>query len=189
VLAGPIGWQYDDALAQIKRFGGSRSQNGKQKILHLDYLPFEHIVALIRGARALLFPSLYEGFGLPVLEAMSLGTPVMTSKTASLAEVAGDAALFVDPLDIQAITATIRTLDADGDLHAELAKRGVERAAFFSPEAYKRRIGALYRSIIGEIPRTERATENRGNAVPATLLAKTRISVDKTRRAVSKFDG
>jgi glycosyltransferase involved in cell wall biosynthesis len=153
VLAGPLGWEYHDDLAQIERFAGPRSSenktNEKRKILRLDYLPFAHLVALIRGARALLFPSLYEGFGLPVLEAMSLGTPVMTSKAASLTEVAGDAALLVDPLDIRAMTKAIQKIDADGDLRADLGQRGVERAKLFSPEAYKQRIGALYRSVLG----------------------------------------
>ena len=83
-----------------------------------------HISSIIRGARALLFPSLYEGFGLPVLEAMGLGTPVMTSTTASLSEVAGDAALLVDPLDIGAMTKAIQKIDADSDLRAELGQRG-----------------------------------------------------------------
>jgi glycosyltransferase involved in cell wall biosynthesis len=98
----------------------------------------------------LLFPSLYEGFGLPVLEAMSLGTPVMTSNAASLTEVAGDAALLVDPLDIQAMTKAIQKIDADSDLRAELALRGARRAELFSPEAYRQRIGALYRSVLGK---------------------------------------
>jgi glycosyltransferase involved in cell wall biosynthesis len=97
----------------------------------------------------LLFPSLYEGFGLPVLEAMSLGTPVMTSNAASLAEVAGDGALLVDPLDIRAMTKVIQKIDADGDLRADLGQRGAERAKLFSPAAYRQRIGTLYRSVLG----------------------------------------
>jgi glycosyltransferase involved in cell wall biosynthesis len=155
VIAGPLGWDYEEDLAQIERFGGGKSsatdakQNRKQKILRLDYLPFAHLITLVRGARALLFPSLYEGFGLPVLEAMSLGTPVMTSKAASLPEVAGDAALLVDPLDIRDMTKTIRMIDADSDLRADLGRRGAEQAKLFSPAAYKQRVGALYRSVLG----------------------------------------
>jgi glycosyltransferase involved in cell wall biosynthesis len=103
----------------------------------------------MRGARALLFPSLYEGFGLPVLEAMTVGTPVMTSNVTSLPEVAGDAALLVDPLDTDDIARGIRILDSDGDLRAELKQRGLRRAAAFSPEAYRQRIAALYRTVIG----------------------------------------
>jgi glycosyltransferase involved in cell wall biosynthesis len=102
----------------------------------------------------LLFPSLYEDFGLPVLEAMSLGTPVMTSTAASLAEVAGDAALLVDPLDIHAMTKAIQKIDADSDLRAELGQRGAERAKLFSPEVYRQRIGTLYRSVLGSTAST-----------------------------------
>jgi len=165
VIAGPLGWEYQEDLAQIERFSGQEASENKakalenkakpsRKILRLDYLPFAHLVTLIRGARALLFPSLYEGFGLPVLEAMSLGTPVMTSTAASLAEVAGDAALLVDPLDIRAMTKAIQKIDADSDLRAELGQRGAERAKLFSPEVYQQRIGTLYRSVLGSTAST-----------------------------------
>jgi glycosyltransferase involved in cell wall biosynthesis len=153
VIAGPLGWEYQDDLAQIERFGGPKAsenrENRKQKILRIDYLPLAHLVTLIRGARALLFPSLYEGFGLPVLEAMSLGTPVMTSTAASLMEIAGDAALLVDPLDIPAMAKVIQQIDADNDLRVDLGRRGTERAKLFSHEAYSQRVGALYRSVLG----------------------------------------
>jgi glycosyltransferase involved in cell wall biosynthesis len=158
VIAGPLGWEYQEDLAQIERFSGQEEAENKtkppRKILRLDYLPFAHLVTLIRGARALLFPSLYEGFGLPVLEAMSLGTPVMTSTAAALAEVAGDAALLVDPLDIRAMTNAIQKIDADSDLRAELGQRGAERAKLFSPEVYQQRIGTLYRSVLGSTAST-----------------------------------
>jgi len=151
VIAGPLGWQYHDDLAQIERYVEHKAYKNKRKerILRLDYLPFAHLVTLIRGARALLFPSLYEGFGLPVLESMSLGTPVMTSTAASLAEIAGDAALLVDPLDVRAMTKAVQMIDADRDLRADLAQRGPKRAKLFSPEAYRRRIGALYGAVLG----------------------------------------
>ena len=79
----------------------------------------------------MLFPSLYEGFGLRVLEAMSLGTGVMTSNTAALNEVAGDAALLVDPLDIRAMTKATQKIDADGDLRADLGQRGSNVPGYF----------------------------------------------------------
>ena len=82
------------------------------------------MISLIRGARALLFPSLYEGFGLPVLEAMALGAPVMTSNVSSLPELAGAAALLVDPYDINKMAAVIRALDNDADLRRDYAARG-----------------------------------------------------------------
>lgn len=116
----------------------------RRKIILLDYAPFRLLVSLIRGARAVLFPSLYEGFGLPALEAMSLGAPVLTSNTASLPEVVGDAALQVDPYDVQALAEGIRALDADAELRARLSLAGPRRAEEFSLERYDRRLAALY---------------------------------------------
>ncbi|MFN6956732.1 MAG: glycosyltransferase family 4 protein [Acetobacteraceae bacterium] len=118
-----------------------------RRIILLDYAPFRLLVSLIRGARAVLFPSLYEGFGLPALEAMSLGTPVLTSNTASLPEVVGDAAIQVDPYDVQALAEGIRALDADAELRARLALAGPRQAEQFSPERYDRRLAALYAKL------------------------------------------
>ena len=103
----------------------------------------------MRGARALLFPSLFEGFGLPVLEAMTLGTPVMTSNVTSLPEIAGDAALMVDPYDVPAMAAAIRRLDNDTDLLVELSRRGRVQAAAYSMNKYVGRLAAMYSGILG----------------------------------------
>jgi glycosyltransferase involved in cell wall biosynthesis len=155
LIAGGLAWQYDEELQKIgdERFLtyelNGNTATPRRRVRCLSYLPREHLVALMRGARALLFPSLYEGFGLPVLEAMSVGTPVMTSNVTSLPEVTGDAALLVDPLDTDDIARGIRVLDSDGDLRAELKRRGLQRAALFSPEAYRQRVAALYRAVIG----------------------------------------
>jgi glycosyltransferase involved in cell wall biosynthesis len=103
---------------------------------------------LIRGARAVLFPSLYEGFGLPVLEAMQLGAPVLASTGGALPEVAGDAALLVDPFDVEAVRKSIVALDADEGLRDELTQRGLVRSQAFSPEAYRDRLAGLYRKVL-----------------------------------------
>lgn len=95
----------------------------------------------------MLFPSLYEGFGLPVLEAMLLGTPVLTSTAGSLPEVAGDAAIMVDPYDVDAIRRGIRTIDADAGLREHLSAQGRIRAETFSPAAYRDRLTKLYGKI------------------------------------------
>jgi len=98
------------------------------------YAPAEGLPALYRGARMLLLPSLYEGFGLTALEAMACGTPVITSKTSSLPEVVGDAALLVDPEDPASIASAIGRVLADDGLAKDLSARGVARARLFSWE-------------------------------------------------------
>lgn len=105
------------------------------------------IVSMIRGARATIFPSLYEGFGLPVLESMALSTAVLTSSAGSLPEVAGDAAIIVDPYDVQAITRGFRALDSDEDLRFHLERKGAIQAAKFSPTAYRERLRELYAKV------------------------------------------
>jgi glycosyltransferase involved in cell wall biosynthesis len=118
------------------------------RIRRYEYLPFSSLLTLIQGAKAVLFPSIYEGFGLPVLEAMQLGTPVLTSTAGSLPEVAGDAAILVDPFDVDAIRGGIRTLEADASLRAELADRGRRQALMFSPERYRERLQAAYAPLL-----------------------------------------
>ncbi|MGA0602289.1 glycosyltransferase family 4 protein [Caulobacter sp. KR2-114] len=136
---------YDDlVVVRTIRDGAIRRQD---RIRRYDYLPPGLLVSLVRGARATLFPSLYEGFGLPVLESMQLGTPVLASTGGALPEIAGDAALLVDPYDVDAITQGLRTLDADADLRTELARRGRERALVFSPENHQRRLAAVYEAV------------------------------------------
>jgi glycosyltransferase involved in cell wall biosynthesis len=94
-----------------------------------------------------VFPSLYEGFGLPVLEAMMLGAPVVTARAGALPEIAGDAALFVDPYDVDDITRAFRIISSDADLRRELAERGVAQAAKFSIDRYRERMRSLYASL------------------------------------------
>ncbi len=155
ILAGALGWQYEDDVKSINHESFlSYKMEGSQitperRVRHLSYVSRARLVALMQGARALLFPSLYEGFGLPVLEAMQLGAPVMTSNISSLPEVAGDAALLVDPYDVGAMAQAIRRLDGDGDLRAELSARGLAQALKFTPENHARRIEAVYRSVTG----------------------------------------
>ncbi|GAU82900.1 glycosyltransferase family 1 protein [Bosea sp. BIWAKO-01] len=153
VLVGGLGWQYDRDLETLNderfagwRFDGARIKSDR-RVRRLPYVPMDTLYALIRGARAVLFPSLYEGFGLPVLEAMLLGTPTITSNTSSLPEVAGDAAILVDPYRPDAIRDAIRAVDSDDALCTELARRGREQAALFSPERHAERIKAVYERV------------------------------------------
>lgn len=119
----------------------------KKAIYRYEYLPNALLMTLIKGARAVLFPSIYEGFGLPVLESMALGTPVVTSTSSSIPEVAGEAAIMVDPYDTEALRAAIRTVALDGDRCAEMAAQGLVQAAKFSKEAYWARMADVYRGI------------------------------------------
>ena len=155
VIIGAQAWKAERELALLNEggsdkggfggFGGiERRRGARKRIIRLDYAPFSLLVSLIRGAKLALFPSLYEGFGLPALEAMLLGTPVICSNTSSLPEVVGDAAFMVDPYDTHALTTAIRTLDADHDLCAELSARGLAQAALFSPENYRARLNSVY---------------------------------------------
>jgi len=136
VLAGPAGWRSGPILAQAR-----------DGLIHLDYLPRDQLLGLIASARALVMPSLAEGFGLPVAEAMALGTPVVTSVEGALAETAGDAALTVDPCDTTAIATALRRVAKDDLLCERLVASGKARSVAFSIEAFGRRLSALYDEV------------------------------------------
>lgn len=149
VIIGAQAWK---AEQELKLLGDTdtvygsfeRRRGARKRIIQMPYAPFPLLVSLIRGAKVAMFPSLYEGFGLPVLEAMLLGTPVICSNTSSLPEVAGDAAMMVDPYDTQALTQAIRTLDADAALRNHYVALGRKQADRYSPAAYRERLKAVY---------------------------------------------
>ncbi|MDY7022883.1 MAG: glycosyltransferase family 1 protein [Cyanobacteriota bacterium] len=125
-FAGPNDETYTPNLkAQVKELGL------EHQVKFLDYVSPEAFTKIINQAIALVFPSLWEGFGFPVLEAMACGTPVITSKLASLPEVAGDAALYIDPLNINEITEAMQTLAQDSQLRSHLRDLGLARAKEF----------------------------------------------------------
>jgi len=121
VLAGAKGWLY----AEI--FDRARSLGLGDHVVFTGYVPDADLPALLSGALAFVFPSLYEGFGLPVLEAMACGTPVICSNASSLPEVGGDAALLVDPLDVDAWANAMQQILWDPGLRAALVERGMEQ--------------------------------------------------------------
>ena len=116
----------------------------------LGFVPDETLAVLYRLAHVFAFPSLYEGFGLPPLEAMASGTPVVTSNVSSLPEVVGDAALLVDPYDPAAIAAAIRRVLTEPGLSADLRRRGLERAREYSWERSVKRIRQIYGEVAVE---------------------------------------
>ena len=128
VLAGGLGWGNDalsPRIADLTRQGRVRA---------LGYVPETLRVGLLGGARALVYPSLYEGFGFPPLEAMACGTPVITTDVSSLPEVVGDAALLVNPLDVDELAGAIERLWHDEPLRADLRARGLARSQQFTWE-------------------------------------------------------
>lgn len=126
VLAGKKGWLYEEILYQAEKLGG--------RVHFPGYIASQDLSLLLRRARLFILPSLYEGFGFPILEAMAAGTPVVCSSASALPEVAGDAALLFDPHDVEAMRETMRRVLEDEALRAELVERGLERAKFFSWE-------------------------------------------------------
>ena len=128
VLAGRKGWMYDEIFAKIGELRLEKS------IWSTGYVDSEAVPAIIAGADAFLFPSIYEGFGMPPLEAMACGTPVLTSNVSSLPEVVGDCAVLADPFSVESIGEGILRLAESPSLREALAKKGRERAAQFTWE-------------------------------------------------------
>jgi glycosyltransferase involved in cell wall biosynthesis len=141
VLVGPRAWGADETALALKIENGEYGN----RVRRIKYVPFPKLVSLIRAAKATLFPSLYEGFGLPVLESMMLGTPVLSSNVSSITEVAGDAALLVNPYDIREIRDGIRAIDANADMRKALVKRGTLQMSRFNEEACARRLTRITR--------------------------------------------
>jgi glycosyltransferase involved in cell wall biosynthesis len=100
--------------------------------MFLDYVAADDLPALMSGARCFVLPALHEGFGFPVVEAMACGTPVVCSNTTSLMEVAGDAALLIDPLDVAALAEAIARVLRDDELRAKMRQKGLARTQRFS---------------------------------------------------------
>jgi glycosyltransferase involved in cell wall biosynthesis len=146
VLVGQRGWLSDPIFAAI-----ARPDSPAHGRVHLTgYLDDEDVPIVYNGAEALVFPSLYEGFGLPALEAMACGTPVLTSDTTSLPEVVGDAALKVDPLDTVAIADGLARLVGDADLRADLRQCGLARAGQFTWRRAAERTLAVLEEVANE---------------------------------------
>jgi glycosyltransferase involved in cell wall biosynthesis len=142
VIAGGKGWLYDDIFDTVKELGL------EERVLFTGFVDDEHLPALYRGAELFAFPSLYEGFGIPIIEAMGCGTPVVTSTSSSLPEVAGDAALCVNPHDSTALTDAMWRSLSDTTLRQTLRQRGLERVKLFSWENAASTLLKVYRKAL-----------------------------------------
>jgi len=143
VIVGRRGWLYDEFFARLER------SPVRDAVSFPGYVLDEDLPAIYGGSQGLVFPSVYEGFGLPVLEAMACGTPVAASNASSLPEIGGDAALYADPLDVEGMTESVRRLLCDAELREHLRARGLERAAQFSWERAAARTRAVYERFLG----------------------------------------
>jgi glycosyltransferase involved in cell wall biosynthesis len=141
VIAGGGGWRYEEFLRYIE------PQRSRGEILLLGQIEENWLPSLYAGAEVFVFPSLYEGFGLPVLEAMACGTPVVTSNVFSLPEVAGDAAIRVNPESVEAISDAMITVLNDKRLREALREKGIERAKQFTWQACAKKHLKLYQNL------------------------------------------
>lgn len=141
VIVGKKGWLWEDELSKA-------SILGEDKVRCLEYVRSDDLRYLYSGALCFVFPSLYEGFGLPPLEAMTFGCPVITSNVSSLPEVCGEAALYVDPYDVNDIRKAISRLLDDVVLQLQLIEEGYKQAQLFSAERYVERLGQTYAKLL-----------------------------------------
>ncbi|WP_322489800.1 glycosyltransferase family 1 protein [Chloroflexus sp.] len=142
LIGGGKGWMYEPIFARLEQL------NLRDRVKFAGYLPEEELPLWYAAATVFVFPSIYEGFGMPPLEAMSCGTPVITSNTSSLPEVVGDAGLMVAPTDTIGLAEAIRCVLVDVDLRAELRQRGLARARRFSWADTAAKTLAAYREAV-----------------------------------------
>ncbi|AFZ23689.1 glycosyltransferase [Cylindrospermum stagnale PCC 7417] len=145
VIVGKKGWLWEGEIGKLEAIFG---KGFTRKVKLLEYVTRQDLSYLYKGAFCFVFPSLYEGFGLPPLEAMSLGCPVITSNIASLPEVCGDAAIYVDPYNSEEIRVAIENLINNPHLQTQLVEAGKERVEFFSMENYTKKLYEAYTKII-----------------------------------------
>lgn len=143
VVVGRVGWKAEETVRRM------RASRWRSSIRHLDYVTRDRLATIYKFAEAFVMPSLYEGFGLPVLEAMGHGVPVIASRSSSLPEVGGDAALYFDVRDSQGLADAIRAISATGEARARLIEAGRARVARFRWDESAARTLDVFRRAAG----------------------------------------
>jgi glycosyltransferase involved in cell wall biosynthesis len=143
VIAGGRGWAYEAVQAEVSRL----KLDGR--VIFTGFVDDPDLPGLYNAAQVFVYPALYEGFGLPVLEAMACGVPVITSNVSSLPEVAGDAALLVDPLDVDGMASALQQLLEDASLRAKLREKGITRARQFGWPQSAEQTWRVYQALLG----------------------------------------
>jgi len=152
VLAGKRAWLFDETLRSLEESGV------KDSVILTGYVPEKDLPPLYSGAMCFVYPSFFEGFGLPPLEAMKCGAPVIVSNTTSLPEVVGDAAICVDPYDINAMAGALERVNTDSILREELSIKGQARARLFDWRDTALRTLDVYRQVVDETTLSKKAT-------------------------------
>jgi glycosyltransferase involved in cell wall biosynthesis len=142
VIAGPAGWNVEPTMARLR--------SGKDGVEYLGYVPEADLPSLTAGALAFVYPSLYEGFGFPVAQALAAGAPVITSNVSSLPEIAGDAAILVDPRSVSELRDALERVALSPSLRDDLARRGRARAQCFRWDECARRSLEFFNRVAGE---------------------------------------
>jgi glycosyltransferase involved in cell wall biosynthesis len=143
VIAGAKGWFYQEIFASVTDLGLG------EHVIFPGFVPADQLPWWYRGAELFVYPSLFEGFGLPVLEAMACGTPTITSRASSLPEVAGDGAILVDPEDVEQLADAIHRAVTTPSLAGEMRSAGLRQAARFPWERTAAATREVYRSVLG----------------------------------------
>ncbi|AME22895.1 glycosyltransferase family 4 protein [Burkholderia sp. PAMC 26561] len=146
VIVGSLAWKSNEEMRLFESMVKSDVAIA-ENIKVFDYAPRPFLMSLIRCAKAVVFPSLYEGFGLPLLEAMQLGVPTLCSSEGALPEIAEQASLAVDPYDVVQIARGLKSLDSDADLRDQLVRSGLEQAKKFDATAYKKKLVNMYDAL------------------------------------------
>lgn len=141
VIVGAKGWLYEPIFALVRKLRLT------SRVLFMGYVPDDDLPLFYNAAAVFVYPSLYEGFGIPVIEAMACGVPVVTSNGSALVEVAGDAALLMDPTSVPSLMSAINEALTSGDLRARLRSAGLQRAAAFSSRALAEETLSVYDSL------------------------------------------